>query len=81
MCMVDINYASVTVLSLPVCHAVHKTPEKALYVFAPGKRLAGYRKPLKLSKVNVNVDDIFIIFKEGTQQGLISLCTMLTIFQ
>ena len=53
-------------------HVNHNSAAKTLWVFVPGKLLAGFRKPQKLSEINLSGGDIFIIFKESAQQGLIS---------
>ena len=50
-------------------HAVNSPAGKVLWVSVPGKLLAGFEKPLKLSEVILNCDDIFIMFKASTQQG------------
>ena len=42
---------------------------EVLWVFVPGKLLAGSKNHPKLSEVNLNCDDIFIMFKASTQQG------------
>ena len=50
-------------------HAVYSPAGKVLWVFVSGKLLTGFKTPLKLSEVNLNCDDIFIMFKDSTQQG------------
>ena len=50
-------------------HAVYSPAQKVLWVFVLGKLLVGLKKNLKLSVVNLNCDDIFIMFKANTQQG------------
>ena len=50
-------------------HAVYSPTGKVLWVFVPGKLVAGFKNPLKLWVVNLNCDDIFIMFKATTQQG------------
>ena len=49
-------------------HAVFIPAKKVLWVFVPRKLLAGL-KNLKPTVVNLNCDDIFIMFKASTQQG------------
>ena len=49
--------------------AVYSLTGKVLWVFVPGKLLAGLNNPFKLSVVNLYGDDIFIMFKASTQQG------------
>ena len=48
--------------------AVYSPAKNVLWVFIPGKLLAGLKKNLKHSVVNINCDDIFIMFKASTQQ-------------
>ena len=56
-------------------HYIHiaDTPAgKALWAFIPGKLSARVRNPFKLSEVNEIGNDIFIMFKASTQQGIIA---------
>ena len=50
-------------------HVVYSPTGKVLWVFVPGKLPARFKTPLKLSVVNLNCDDIFIMFKASTHQG------------
>ena len=49
-------------------HAVNTTAGKAVWVFVSGGLWPGSENPLKLSEVNLNWGDIFIIIKASTQQ-------------
>ena len=52
-----------------IVQAVYSPAKKVLLVFVLGKLLAGLKKTLKLSVVNLNFDDTLIMFKASIQQG------------